>query len=192
MRVGPEQADRAEVLAVDRHGSHHDGARRQRLEAVLRADGDREAPAEHIAQERDHDQLLLQDAEHRADGLDGFEGLGQASRSTDEDLVGVDGALQGTEGGPGRGPTIRSTRLEPLGGTDHGAVSVRPTRCAASCAPARATTSSETSPSSSMVRFSTAPSERTTTSSTCCADRPTSWTALMVAVSCDGPTTTAA
>ena len=43
-----------------------------------------------------------------------------------------------------------------------------------------------------MVRFSTAPSESTTTSSAWSGERPTSWTERMVAVSCEGPTTTAA
>ncbi len=69
---------------------------------------------------------------------------------------------------------------------------VRPTRWAERKAPVAASTSSETSPSRSIVRFSTAPSESTTTSSTCSGESPTSWTERIVDVSCEGPTTTAA
>ena len=51
----------------------------------------------------------------------------------------------------------------------------------------RASASSEVSAASSMVRFSTAPSESTTTSSACGGERPTSCTERMVAVSWRGP-----
>ena len=89
-----EQADRAEVLPVDRDRRHHHGARRQRLEAVLGADGHREPPVEDVAQQGHHDQLLLEDGQHRAHRLDGVERLGQPGRAAHEDLVGLHGALE--------------------------------------------------------------------------------------------------
>ena len=130
--------------------------------------------------------------EHGAHRLDGLERLGQAGGPPTKTWSASMAPSSVTEGGPCRGHHDGRPAWSRSAARTTAAVSVRPTRCVASCAPARASTSSETSPSSSMVRFSTAPSERTTTSSTCCGERPTSWTARMVAVSCEGPTTTAA
>ncbi len=93
---------------------------------------------------------------------------------------------------PSAAVTSLSTGLDPLGGAVPGPLSVRPTRCASRCAPAALRSSAAASFSRSIVRFSTAPSERTTTTSACWGDSPTSWTERIVAVSCDGPTTTAA
>ena len=93
-----EQPHRAEVLPVDGDRRHDDGARRQRLEAVLGADGHREPAVEDVAQQRDDDQLLLEDGQDGAHRLDGVEGLGQAGRAADEHLVGLHGPLEGVEG----------------------------------------------------------------------------------------------
>ena len=92
-----EQPDRAEVLPVDGDRRHDDGTRRQRLETVLGADGDREPAVEDVAQKGHDDQLLFEDGEDGAHRLHGVEGLGQAGRAADEDLVGFHGALEGVE-----------------------------------------------------------------------------------------------
>ena len=112
-----EQADGAGVVAVDGHRRHDDGAGGQRLEAVLGADGHREPAVEDVAEQGHHDELLLEDAEHRADGLDGVEGCGQPRRAADEDLVGSSTA-RGTRQArarPRRPPGRPSA--SPLGGT---------------------------------------------------------------------------
>ena len=77
------------TLAVDVVGRDDDRALGQRLEAVLGADGDRQPAVDDVAEERDHDVLLLEGGEHLAHGLDRVEGGGHARRAADEDVVGL-------------------------------------------------------------------------------------------------------
>ena len=61
MRVGPEHADRADRLAVDRVGRHDHRARRRAARTPCSVPmATVQAPVEHVAQQRDHDVLLLE------------------------------------------------------------------------------------------------------------------------------------
>src|SRR5690606_41711222 len=61
-----EDADRARPLSFDLVGSDHDRAVSERLHARLGADGDVEATVEHVAEQRDDHELLLEHVEHLA------------------------------------------------------------------------------------------------------------------------------
>ena len=168
-------------------GRDHERARGQRLEAVLGADGHRQAPVEDVLDELHHHELLLEDREHRADRLDGVEGRRHARRAADEDVVGLAGRGQLAEGldaaahdgvergvAAARAPAPGSARVPPrsVGGqVGRGRRPARRRRCRAG---------------RSTVRFSTAPSDSTTTSSARRGTGPTSWTERMVAVSWRG------
>ena len=87
MRVGPSTPIGAGRLALDLVGRHHERAVGQRLDAGLGADGDLEAAVEHVVQQGDDDVLLLEDAEHLADGLDRVERRRHARGAADEDVL---------------------------------------------------------------------------------------------------------
>ena len=99
----PEDADGAGHLSVDRDRGDDQRARRQRFEAVLGADGHRQATVEHFLDELHHDELLLEDGEDRAHGVDGVEGGGHVRGPAHEDVLGL-GA-----------PTSWRTRPRPAG-----------------------------------------------------------------------------
>ena len=103
MRVGTEQPHCTEVLPVDGDRRHDDGARRERLESVLGADGHREPAVEDVAQQGDDDQLLFEDGQDGAHRFHGVERFGQAGRTADEHLVRLHGPLEGVEGFVRRG-----------------------------------------------------------------------------------------
>ncbi len=87
MRVGPEHADRAQVLAADDDGCHDHRAGRQRLDAVLDPDRHRHPPVDDVADERHDDELLLERVQDVADDLDGVERAGHPRRATDVHVI---------------------------------------------------------------------------------------------------------
>ena len=110
-----EHADRAGRLTLDLVRGHDERALGQRGHARLGADGHLQAPVEHVAQQRDDDVLLLEDAEHLAHGVDGVERAGDAGGPPDEHLVGVLAAI-GPQGAQGRSHR-RSVAGSPVAGS---------------------------------------------------------------------------
>ena len=124
-----------------------------------------QAPVDHVAQQRHDHELLLEDAEHLAHGLDGVERLRPCARCRPRRP-----ARDRRPGVRPARPTARSASVVGVGvaGGRHrqrrrrGA---RPTRQAVRCAVAAATRSSPMPSGTSIVCFSTVPSLSTTTSS---------------------------
>ena len=89
--VHPGRAEHADGPDGDALGlvrGHDERALGQRLDAgVLRADRDRLALGEHVAQQRHDDVGLLEDAEDGPHLVDGIEALGHVRRAADEHLV---------------------------------------------------------------------------------------------------------
>ena len=81
-----QDADRTGPLAFDLVRGDDDRAVGERLDAVLGADGDRQAPVEDVADQADQDELLLEDVEHLADGRHRVERGGHPGGAADEDL----------------------------------------------------------------------------------------------------------
>jgi len=77
-------------VAVDRDRRHDDRARGQRLEAVLRTDRDRQSLVEDVLDERDDEELLLENGQHLAHRLHAVEGLGDLGRAADEHLLALE------------------------------------------------------------------------------------------------------
>ena len=161
---------------------------------MLGADGHREPPVEDVAQQRHHDQLLLEDAQHRADRLDGVERLGQAGRAAHEDLVGLHRTLEDSKAGAAEA-TSRSTSAVPLG-RDGPALGracppdqVRGQQGTGVWPAPRRDVSASQLDGALLHR---AVGEHHHQRARGRGESPTSWTERMVAVSCEGPTTTAA
>ena len=70
------------------YGRDDQGALGERRHPGLGADRHLQTPVEHVAQQRDHDVLLLEHPEHLAHRLDGVEGARHLRGAADEDVVG--------------------------------------------------------------------------------------------------------
>ena len=96
---GSEQSDRPGRQSVNGHGGHDDRTGGQRLETVLRANGDRQAAAQHVLDERDHEKLLFEDRQDLAHSLDTVERVRHVRTPPDEDLLPIGGGLLGVQRG---------------------------------------------------------------------------------------------
>ena len=162
-----EHADGAGRLALDVVGRDDERALGQRRDARSRCRWPRAGRGRARRASRRHDdELLLEDAEHLAHGLDGVERRGHAGRAADEDVVGlVLGARR--QGGDGRGRRARRPRRRRSGADRRQRLAAggRPIRRAVRRAVGRGRPAPRRSPRrSSSVRFSTTPFDSTTTS----------------------------
>ena len=188
MRVGPEHADRAEVLAVDDDRGDDHRARRQRLDAVLDADRHRHPAVDDVAHEGHDDELLLERVQDVAHDLDGVERAGHPRRAADVDVVVAGDLPDRVEGAAAHGVDDGVAARADLGRRHRRADE----RAGEMGRRASATVASVVSAGSSTIWFSTVPLPRTTTTVACWFDSPTSWMLRIVAASVLGPTTTAA
>ena len=109
MRLGPSTPIVPAGSPSTWYGRHDQRALRQRGHPGLGADGHLQAAVEDVAEEGDDDVLLLEDAEHLADRLDGVEGPGDLRGAADEDMVG----LLAVAGAAATRPPARTARRWP-------------------------------------------------------------------------------